>query len=59
MKMQKITTTKPLNQNKMVKTKIADWLFNFWHNNHTHYWVAFDPNSLKERCRYCKTFKSE
>jgi hypothetical protein len=47
-----------LNHNKM-KSKIANWMYSFWCNNHTHYWIAFDPNSLREKCKYCEKFKSE
>lgn len=42
-----------------MKQKIADWLFNFWYNNHTHYWIAFDPNSLRQKCRHCKVIKTK
>jgi hypothetical protein len=40
-----------------MKQRIADWLYKFWYNNHTHHWIAFDPNSLREKCRYCETLK--
>lgn len=40
-----------------MKQRIADWLFNFWYNNHTHHWIVFDQNSFFEKCRYCKINK--
>lgn len=36
-----------------MKRRIADWMYRFWYKNHTHHWIAFDPNSLREKCRYC------
>jgi hypothetical protein len=42
-----------------MKERMANWLFNFWYNNHTHYWIAFDPNSLRQKCRYCKVIKTK
>ena len=39
-----------------MKRRIADWLFNFWYNNHTHNWIVFTP-CWREKCRHCGTLK--
>ena len=40
-----------------MKRKIADWMHKFWYNNHTHFWIAFDPNSLRQKCFLCNQLR--
>ena len=36
-----------------MKRRIADWIYNFWFKNHTHYWEVHDPLWKWEKCRKC------
>jgi Pyruvate/2-oxoacid:ferredoxin oxidoreductase delta subunit len=40
-----------------MKRKIADWLYKFWYNNHTHYWIVFTPEQDKEKCMMCNQLR--
>jgi len=36
-----------------MKRKLADWMYNFWFNNHTHSWDKTEPKFVWEKCRKC------
>ena len=36
-----------------MKRRIADWMYNFWYDNHTHNWELYEPTMSWEKCRYC------
>ena len=48
-----------------MKRKIADWLYRFWHDNHTHNWdIVNDTYKLVDKkvlvpkkCRYCRAIE--
>lgn len=41
-----------------MKKKIADWMYNFWYNNHTHWWDATDQRFIWEKCRKCGAMRN-
>ena len=36
-----------------MKRRIADWMYRFWYNNHTHLWEMYEPTMYWEKCRHC------
>jgi len=36
-----------------MKRKIADWMYRFWYDNHTHLWEYAKTGSDVIRCRFC------
>ena len=44
-----------------MKRRIADWMYWFWYNNHTHLWEYDEPSFTVVKCRFCnkKSTKDE
>jgi hypothetical protein len=40
-----------------MKKRIADWIWMFWYNNHTHFWIKFEPTMKRDKCSRCGIIK--